>query len=346
MRSSRLGLGLSLSLLMHLILLLAPAALFSRLLAPWESPPPALEIEARLRPIPRPQKPPAHRPRQPPSRTPLPTLAAAPLAVPALPEDFLAPPPSPPEIQATAQPAPSRSKPETPGTERAEPPTVAAGLELPRAGRIKFAVNRGDQGFVIGRAVHRWRRDGSHYEISNVTETTGLAALFRPVTMVQTSQGEMLGNTLQPHEYRSERDGKRIDAASFDWPGAKLSFGGGQSAKLTGGAQDMLSAFYQLGRQGYEGGAELALTTGKKFETYRFIVQGEEKLALRFGEVRTIHLKSGGEPGRDATEVWLAPSLRGLPLKIRYTDRNGESFEQIAEEIEFEDQAATTDEKR
>jgi len=349
MQRSRLVLGLALSLLMHLLLLAAPAALFSKLLPPWESPPAPAEIEATLRPMPRPQLAPSHAPRKRAPRHDLPRPTASPMPSAPLPEPLLEPPPTPPEamvpVPATPQPTPAVAPDAQGPVASPAPPATPPGMELPRNGRIQFSVSRGDHGFVVGRAVHRWRHDGAHYEIDNLTETTGLAWIFRPVTMVQASRGEVSGSNLQPREYRSERDGKLVDAASFDWAGGRLSFAGDRSAPLVAGAQDMLSAFYQLGRQAVEGGVEMALTTGKKFETYRFVVLGEEKLTLRFGEVRTIHLKSGGEPGKDATEVWLAPTLHGLPLKIRYIDRNGDAFEQTAEEIDFGDQPATMPEK-
>ena len=340
MQPSRLGLGLTLSLLMHLALLLAPAALFSRLAAPWELAPANAEIEARLRPLARPQLMPTHPPRKKsPRRSQLPAPQAPLAPLPPAPETATAPSPATPSLpQASTVAAPP------PALAVAEPPPPP-GVDLPRQGRIQFNVSRGDQGLVVGRAVHRWRLDGGRYELSNVTETTGLAAIFRPVRMVQSSVGALSGSTLQPREYRSERDGKLVDAASFDWSAKRLSYGG-RSVPLLAGAQDMLSAFYQLGRQAAEAGMELPLTTGRKFEIYSFLLLGEEKLTLPFGEVRTIHLKSGGEPGRDATEVWLAPSMRGLPLKIRYTDREGEAFNQIAAEIEFDDNTATAAEKR
>ena len=42
------------------------------------------------------------------------------------------------------------------------------------------------------------------------------------------------------------------------------------------------------------------------------------------------------QSGNDSIEVWLAVGIgadsRGLPLKIRFTDRKGEIFDQLAEE--------------
>jgi hypothetical protein len=36
------------------------------------------------------------------------------------------------------------------------------------------------------------------------------------------------------------------------------------------------------------------------------------------------------------TEVWIALDRQRLPVKIRYTDKKGESFVQVATELEIE----------
>lgn len=337
MKPLRLGLGLVLSLLAHAALLWAPAALFSRLLRPWDTPPVALPIDARLQPVPRPQLPPAHLPR-PQAQRPRPTLASAVPSTPAAPV-VVAPSTMLPADEAVE--ARAVQVPPVPAPQQTPPavPQAPSGVALPRQGRIEFALHRGDQGLKVGRAVHSWRVDGAHYRLTSVTETTGLAALLRPVRMRQSSVGELVGTALQPQAYRSERDDVLVDAATLDAQAHLLRYAGGLQAPLRAGTQDLLSAFYQLGRQPVEGGVELTLTTGRKVETYNFAVLGEEKLLLRFGEVRTWHLKSGGEPGKDATEVWLAPTLRGLPVQIRYSDRNGDTYVQVAEALEFDDNA-------
>lgn len=208
---------------------------------------------------------------------------------------------------------------------------------LPRHGRTRFAVMRGDQGFVVGQAVHTWSQDGKNYEIESVTETTGLAALFRPARVTQTSMGELTAEGLKPHEYRTKRNEVPGEAATFDWQAQKLRFSGERNAPIFPGSQDMLSLFYQLGQKPASERTELLIATGKKYEPYVFASLGEETLQTRFGEQRVLHLRTVGGAGSEATEVWLGLDLHGLPLKIRYTDRNGDSFVQIAEEIEFND---------
>jgi hypothetical protein len=38
--------------------------------------------------------------------------------------------------------------------------------------------------------------------------------------------------------------------------------------------------------------------------------------------------------GNDTIELWIAADMRGLPLKIRFTDRKGEIFDQLAQDID------------
>ena len=328
MRRSGIGLGLALSLLLHLLLFVAPG---------WRLP--TLEpsrdealLDAKL--IPAPVEPQVVAP---PSRpkSKLRRLLRAPSLGPAIvPGQTVA---GEPEAVSIAPPSVA---PEAVPAELSHPaqalPTESAPPSLPRHGRIRFAVSRGDQGFVIGQAVHRWSHDGKTYLLNSVTETTGIAALFRQARVVQLSEGEIVDTGLRPSQYRTERNGAAAEAASFDWTAQRLSFSGSRQALLSPGAQDVLSLFYQLGQQLPVVPGEVMIATGKKFERYAFVVLGEEKLPLRFGQQRVLHLKSVGEGG-EATEIWLAMGLHGLPLKVRYTDRNGESFVQLAEELEFDD---------
>lgn len=220
-------------------------------------------------------------------------------------------------------------------------------MSLPRRGSIRFAVSRGEKGFVVGQAVHRWSHDGNTYTMSGVTETTGLVALFRPVRLTWTSVGELGPEGLRPREFHSEKDGVAVDSAGFDWTAMKLELSAGAQRELplVSGAQDMLSLFYQMGlllpTLAVEGSAgksyarsEIMVATGRKFERYGFDSLGEETLRLKFGRQRALHLRTAS--GKEATEVWLALDLRGLPVKIHIVDRKGESYDQIAEDIEFE----------
>lgn len=221
----------------------------------------------------------------------------------------------------------------------ASAPVPAAAIEnpLPRRARIRYAIMRGEQGFVVGRAEHRWSLEGTAYTLRAVAETTGLAALFRPATVTQVSEGEVTADGLRPRGFRVEREGKVGDTASFDWAAGRVAMNPGpRDAPLEPGMQDLLSLFWQLGLLPADSGATVLVATGKKIERYAFARVGEEKIDTPLGTHATLHLKTVGMAGGDATEIWLGLDARRLPLRIRHADRKGEVFDQIVDELEIE----------
>ncbi len=224
--------------------------------------------------------------------------------------------------------------------------TVAAesakiGLGWPRQGRIRFEVTRGEgeQATLVGQSTHSWRHDGETYALQTVTETVGLAALFRPVRVVQTSEGLLRADGIVPQEFRVERSGRTAERARFDWEGMKLTLYSGErmrrEAALAAGAQDILSQIYQIGLVGAAARVELMIATGKRYGRYAYEAVGEETIETRFGALRTWHLKTPALPGEQAMELWLAPDHNNLPLRIRFTDRKGEVYEQNVVEIDI-----------
>jgi Protein of unknown function (DUF3108) len=224
-------------------------------------------------------------------------------------------------------------------TVAAEPAKI--GLGWPRQGRIRFEVTRGEgeQATLVGQSTHSWRHDGETYALQTVTETVGLAALFRPVRVVQTSEGLLRADGIVPQEFRVERSGRTAERARFDWEGMKLTLYSGErmrrEAALAAGAQDILSQIYQIGLVGAAARVELMIATGKRYGRYAYEAVGEETIETRFGALRTWHLKTPALPGEQAMELWLAPDHNNLPLRIRFTDRKGEVYEQNVVEIDI-----------
>lgn len=244
-------------------------------------------------------------------------------------------------MAATEAPAPPIAAP------AAEPAKI--GLGWPRQGRIRFAVTRGEggQATLVGQSTHSWRHDGGTYALQTVTETVGLAALFRPVRVVQTSEGLLGADGIVPQEFRVERSGRMAERAHFDWEGMKLTLYAGErmrrEAALAAGAQDILSQIYQIGLVGAAARVELMIATGKRFGRYAYEVVGEETIETRFGALRTWHLKTPALPDEQAMELWLAADRHNLPLRIRFTDRKGDLYEQNAVEFEIDGARLATD---
>ena len=278
-------------------------------------PPARAEPAAEARPVPRPHP---NKPRPPSAAQPVvATDSPAPVVAAA------APPVEPPPVAVAPAPTPEPAVP------------VPAQTSLPGKGRMRYVVTRGEGGFVIGQSIHTWEHDGFSYRLKSLTETTGLAAVFKPVQVLQSSQGEVSADGLRPREFRHERIGG-IDTATFDWLNRFVTYAGRRES-IVGGTQDMLSMYYQIVLLAPKSGMlDMPIATGRKLENYRFEVLGEEVLTFPTGERRTLRVRT--RSGDDTIELWLrtgdAASARGLPLKIRFTDRKGEIFDQVADNVD------------
>lgn len=238
---------------------------------------------------------------------------------------------------ATAVPAAS--------TIPAQPVVVRA---MPGSGRISFDVNKGEQGFVIGRAVHEWTIDGDRYQIHSHMETVGIVALFADVQLDQTSSGHVDADGLHPDTFRdNRRDGQY--QSDFDWTTNTLRLANGTVLPVTPGAQDLLSVFYQMALYPLDTPEFTVLvTTGRKLEQYAFHVEANVPLVLHpvagnaadgNGEteeapIMTWHLTYRDTDG-ERVEVWLARDDARLPVKLRYVDHHGGTLELVARNLNY-----------
>lgn len=223
--------------------------------------------------------------------------------------------------------------PETPEPVVVKPAEPARPI-LPASGVIRFAIYKESLGLQVGRAEHRWSFDeDGRYRLTGVTETSGLAALLKPVRLEVESSGRMVAGGLQPDTFRSLKNGQDSNEnADFDWPAATVRLSrDGSLRPIAPGTQDILSLNYQLAYLGkLADGASVGVVTGKKYERYALDSLGEEELEVPAGRFRTLHLRAMTD---NTTEIWIALDRGRLPVKIRFTDKKGESFEQVATEL-------------
>ena len=344
--------ALLISLLLHVLLILSPAWQLPNLDQLLGSDAPV--IQARLVrhavPHPAPRRAPHRVPAPPPEiadATTLPSspVDAAPLDDAAKPPlaDELQPQPEPqPETQPETQPQPSPelqpSPQPSPETELLPAIIPDVAFALPHRGRIRFSVAQGPDGFVLGKTTHEWHHDNHTYSMTGTTETTGLAALFRPMKIVQSSEGGFAKGALRPREFRDDRGDGTVNTASFDWDKLQVTLNGQQEVSIADGAEDLLSMFYQLTQAAMRGeGFEMAIATGRKVERYAFEWLDEEDITVMAGRFHAWHVRVHAVSGaKDITEVWLGQEVAGLPVKIRQTDRKGGIVDLQAEEIDYE----------
>lgn len=287
---------------------------------------PVLQAELRPPPVPAKIAPPL----------PPPPVVARPAAR-ATPQPRPAPPPvlAPDDVPQVAEVLPEVVPNTATATEPALPASPPEPVKpvLPANGLIRFAIIKNSLGLQVGEAEHRWEfADDGAYRLTATSETSGLAALLRPVRLVQESRGRLAAGGLQPDSFRSQRQGKAEEGADFDWSARQVRLlRDGSVQPLVAGAQDMLSLNYQLAFLGrLAEGVTIGVATARKFERHALDSLGEEEIEVPAGRFRTLHLRALSD---STTEIWIALDHGYLPVKIRFTDKKGESFEQVATDL-------------
>lgn len=288
---------------------------------------PPLQAEIRPPPSPPPAPEPPRRVARPPvKKVPPPVVAAA-----AVVGNTNSVPPEPPVADSAAEIAP-----EIASTVAVTPAAPAAPVKaiLPASGTIRFAIFKESLGLQIGRAEHHWEfSEDGRYRLQGMTETSGLAALLRPVRLELESTGRLGPNGLVPETFRTVKNGRDANEnADFDWSTAAVRLSrDGSVQPVAAGTQDILSLNYQLAYlKRPDDGSSIGVVTGKKYDRYALDSLGEEVIETPAGRFRTLHLRATTD---NTTEIWIALDRHRLPVKIRFTDKKGESFEQIATEL-------------
>jgi len=287
-------------------------------------PPPQARVEA----APRTEKP--VRPKAPRRKVEAPANR---VPAPALPEEL--PVPGAPELPpAAAQETPAALPSAEVEAAPAEPESASVAPRLPPRGMIRYRVDRGDSNFAIGYSLSEWEIVDGRYRLHSVVESTGLVWLFKAIRIETESRGTISDQGLRPETFVIRRNGKETgEQASFDWASMKVRVGDRAEQALAYGAQDLLSFNYQLGYLPNAGaGSTLPIATGKKYGIYRLEVIGDEEIEVPAGTLRTVHLRA---PGDNTTELWLAYDYLLLPVKIRHVDVKGDSFVQVATQIQL-----------
>lgn len=255
------------------------------------------------------------------------------------------------------KPAPQELSPESikPNTgEQAEAPQVAeplwreedrpayeemARLPAPSFVDMDFDVKRVNA-FGSGRAHYRYQAEPQgKYSLRSEMEAVGLASIAFAGKRIETSNGKITEQGLQPEAYRVEVTGKpdKLQAASFDWVNHKLTLKTAKTEvveELPEGTQDFLSFMYQFMFVPPLEQMEWPLTNGKMVRVYNYQFISEEVIATKFGQINTYHIAKSSGDAEEKTDVWLAEDYRFIPIKILKITKDGSGYEFIATRID------------
>jgi hypothetical protein len=234
-----------------------------------------------------------------------------------------APPPAP--VAAASTPAAPASA--------ATPAFVAS---WPGDTRLSYQLGGHYRGELHGSARVLWQRAGTRYQ-AVVELNAGLLA-----SLSFSSQGEITATGLHPEVYEENVRGRRRGVRL----GEQLRLNSGEQVPRPDGVQDTASQFVELAHRFATGqlrpaaGQQIrfALARPGGVDEWTYDVVGEETLHLpRLGAVATWHLKPRriDKPrGPLTAEMWFAPSLQYLPVRIRISQDADTYLDLLADTIE------------
>lgn len=204
-------------------------------------------------------------------------------------------------------------------------------LDWPGSMRLKYTI----YGEVGGLPYHArgellWAHDGQNYEARMEV------GAFLLGSRTQISRGRLAPSGLEPQRFVDRVHKDRV--AEFDRENKLIYFReNGTTQPLPADAQDQLSVFVQLGSrvaaapQRYPAGTMVELPAIGVYgpETWRFVVGEDETLSLAGGEQRARKfIRVPGRADEPRADIWLAPALGWLPIRIRLSQDNGDYIDQ------------------
>lgn len=203
--------------------------------------------------------------------------------------------------------------------------------------RLAYRLGGNYRGELHGKAEVLWQREGARYQ-AVVQLDVGLLLSSR-----FTSQGAITARGLAPEVYeeqvRQRRRGVRLGTDS-------VRLDKGQRVPRPDGVQDAASQFVELSHRLASGALPLAAGTQVELwlarpggvDEWTYDVVGEETLHLpRLGAVSAWHFKPrplANPRGPITAEIWYAPSLQYLPVRIRLTQDADTWMDLMVETIE------------
>ncbi|MEI7785463.1 MAG: DUF3108 domain-containing protein [Betaproteobacteria bacterium] len=277
-----------------------------------------------------------------PEAAPAPSAAASSPSAPSAPSPA-APAASPPApMPATAKAEAVEQAPAPSAAPVAAPPSPPAAerrlaLAVPGSARLNYELSGRARGFnYSANGQLDWEHDGQRYQ-ARLTVSS-----FLLPSRSQTSVGEIGPDGLSPRRYADRSRGEL--AVHFQPELGRISFSANNPpVPWQPGAQDRLSLTLQLaamlaGDPGhFAPGATLSILTAssRNVEPWDFTVMGSESLSLPIGTQTALRLKREPRHPYDQTiEIWFAPALGYLPVRILLNQGNGDLVDQRLASIE------------
>ena len=232
---------------------------------------------------------------------------------------------------------------------------IAHALQVPGSKQLVYELVGSAKGVgYSAKGKLQWQHDGRRY-----TARMEVSA-FLLGSRSQHSEGSVTAQGLSPERFtdksRSERAAHfhrdSIDPSTGAPRAGRVSFSNNRpDAPWSPGMQDRLSVLLQLGAivggapQRYPVGSSVAVYTASVDEAEVWVFEVDEMLATEAAQLPPEVTQGGTQPTIKLTrkprrefdsrvEIWLAPAVQWLPVRMRITQANGDYTDQTVQRLE------------
>lgn len=190
---------------------------------------------------------------------------------------------------------------------------------------------RGYWGFMpVGTAVQTWTLKDERYHLEN--RMSGLGFTIRYI-----SDGSVEGGQLRPAYYAEFRgkDSQPKYESRFDWDRNTVTIGKPADPRviaMQGPLQDLNALPFDLAWRDGKPLTYAQLSNGRKLKRGPFVREADQMLDIAGRSVKVAYLVS--RLPKETVELWLAPALNYLPVRIKYS--GSEKIEMQATRVEVD----------
>jgi len=219
-------------------------------------------------------------------------------------------------------------------------PSIKRPFNLPPPAELVYSVKANSHGIPLaGNGTITWRHGDGKYTLL----TEARSGIFGKVLDYR-SEGGIDGYGLAPDTYYEKRIRKGAGTTTFKRDDKTIDFADNEkSVPLKGGEQDRSSAPWQLAAiargapDKFTPGSEWAMYVAgrRSAETWTFKVVGTETVQTGQGDVKAVHFTKSPPKSHQGQQVdlWLAPGLEWYPVRLVFTEDDGDSFEQLLDKV-------------
>ena len=211
-----------------------------------------------------------------------------------------------------------------------EPTVIHYQVKPPPSAILKYDVQALQKGLTYhGSGKITWQINDSSYVIN------GEAGILFITALDFKSEGEINSLGVAPILYTEKRFRKASTSTHFHRERNIINFSAStNSYARTGGEQDRASIVWQLASIGrgdstqfVAGGViDLFVAGTRDAETWRIQVIDKETITVGTGTIEAWHVIRIPQPGsyEQKLDIWLAPQEQWYPVKLRFTEKNGD----------------------